>query len=102
MNGFDEFDGVDDAEIRRQRAVARDLRKTRWWQRKTASGQCYYCGTKVAFKNITMDHIVPLTRGGKSTRENLVPCCKTCNTAKKTMMPLEWQDYLDTLQQKKR
>jgi len=48
-----------------------------------------------------MDHIVPLTRGGKSTRENLVPCCKTCNTAKKTMMPLEWQDYLDNLQQEK-
>jgi len=101
MNGFDEFGGVDDAEIRRQRAVARDLRKTRWWQRKTASGECYYCGAKVTFKNITMDHIVPLTRGGKSTRENLVPCCKTCNTAKKTMMPLEWQDYLDNLQQEK-
>lgn len=101
MNGFDEFDGVDDAEIRRQRAVARDLRKTRWWQRKTASGQCYYCGAKVAFKNITMDHIVPLTCGGKSTKENLVPCCKKCNTAKKTMMPLEWQDYLEKLQQKR-
>ncbi|MFN2353933.1 MAG: HNH endonuclease [Desulfopila sp.] len=78
-----------------------DLRKTRWWQRKTASGECFYCGTTVAFKNITMDHVVPLTRGGKSTKENLVPCCKKCNTAKKTMMPLEWQDYLEKIQQKK-
>lgn len=97
MNDYNEFDGVDDAEIRRQRAIARDLRKTRWWQQKTASGRCFYCNKKVAYKDITMDHVVPLTRSGKSTKDNLVPSCKTCNTAKKSMLPLEWQEYLDTL-----
>ncbi|MDJ0624282.1 MAG: HNH endonuclease [Desulfocapsaceae bacterium] len=97
MSGIDDFDGIDDAEIRRQRAIARDLRKTRWWQQKTASGQCYYCGKKTAYKNITMDHVLPLTRGGKSTKDNLVPSCKKCNTAKKSMMPLQWQEYLENL-----
>jgi len=97
MTDLPDFDGVDDAEIRRQRAVARELRKTRWWQQKTSSGKCYYCGKKVAYKNITMDHVVPLGRGGKSTKDNLVPSCKRCNTAKKSMLPLEWQEYLENL-----
>ena len=97
MSDFPDFDGVDDAEIRRQRAVARELRKTRWWQQKTSSGKCFYCGKQVAYKNITMDHIVPLGRGGKSTKDNLVPSCKQCNTNKKSMLPLEWQEYLEQL-----
>lgn len=97
MSVIDDFDGIDEAEIRRQRAIARELRKTRWWQQKTASGQCYYCGKKTAYKNLTMDHVLPLTRGGKSTKDNLVPSCKKCNTAKKSMMPLQWQEYLDEM-----
>ncbi len=44
-----------------------------------------------------MDHLVPLTRGGRSTRDNLVPACKSCNNQKKNMLPLEWEEYLDTL-----
>lgn len=92
---FFEFDGVDEAFIKRERAKARDLRKTRWWQQKTASNICYYCGNKVAYKNITMDHLVPLARGGRSTKDNLVPACKNCNTKKQSMLPLEWQEYLE-------
>lgn len=88
------FDGMDDAEIRRERAIARDLRKTRWWQQKTASGKCHYCQKQFPFKKITMDHLVPLGRGGRSSKDNLVPACKNCNNLKKNMMPLEWEDYL--------
>ena len=94
MDIFD-FDGVDDATVRRERAKARDLRKTRWWQQKTSSGKCYYCGKKVVFKNITMDHLVPIARGGRSTKDNLVPACKDCNNKKKSMLPLEWQEYIE-------
>ena len=89
------LDGVDDKTIRRERAKARDLRKTRWWQRKTASGACYYCKTIVNHKELTMDHLIPLSRGGRSTKDNLVPCCKSCNNKKKTMLPIEWREYLD-------
>ncbi len=95
MSDFLDFDGVDDAEIRRQKAKAREMRKTRWWQQKTSAGKCWYCGGKTAFKDLTMDHLVPLARGGKSTRENIVPSCKSCNTIKKSMLPLEWQEYLE-------
>ncbi len=89
------FDGVDEAEIRRERAKARELRKTRWWQQKTAPGTCFYCSCKVAFKDLTMDHLVPLARGGKSSKDNLVPSCKSCNSKKKSMLPLEWEEYLE-------
>ena len=94
---FLDFDAPDDAEIRREKNKARDLRKSRWWQQKTASGKCYFCGKKTSFKNLTMDHLVPLSRGGRSTKDNLVPCCKNCNNKKKSMLPLEWEEYLENM-----
>ena len=44
-----------------------------------------------------MDHIVPVIRGGKSTRGNVVPACKECNNKKKHLLPIEWEEYLTTL-----
>lgn len=92
---FFDFDAPDDAEIRAERAKARELRKSRWWQQKTASGLCHYCGCKVTYQDLTMDHLVPLARGGRSTKENLVPSCKNCNNLKKSMLPIEWQEHLE-------
>ena len=94
------FDGVDEKTLRRERAKARDLRKTRWWQQKIAQKICYYCHQKVARTELTMDHIVPLVRGGRSTKDNLVTACKSCNTKKRTMLPMEWQEYMDSLKTK--
>jgi len=93
------FSASDEAAIRRERQKARGLRKTGWWQRKTAAGLCHYCGRKFAHADLTMDHLIPLARGGKSSKGNLVPACKDCNTRKKTLLPLEWQEYLDHLRQ---
>lgn len=91
------IDGMDEDQIRTERANARDLRKSRWWQQKTAPGLCHYCGKKFKFKQLTMDHLVPLARGGRSTKDNLVPSCKKCNTKKQSMMPLEWEEHLENL-----
>jgi 5-methylcytosine-specific restriction enzyme A len=91
------LDGVDEKAIRRERAKARELRKTRWWQQKIASGICYYCGRKVRPDELTMDHIVPLSRNGRSSKANLVPTCKECNTKKKILLPLEWEVYMERL-----
>lgn len=41
-----------------------------------------------------MDHIVPVSRGGRSTKGNVVACCKECNSAKKQLLPMEWEAYL--------
>jgi 5-methylcytosine-specific restriction endonuclease McrA len=49
-----------------------------------------------------MDHVVPLIRGGKSTKGNTVPACKECNNRKKHMLPIEWEEYLERLREKDR
>lgn len=85
-------------EVRREKDKARELRKTQWWQRQIARGLCHYCHRPFPPGDLTMDHIVPLIRGGRSTRGNVVPACKACNNKKKYLLPIEWADYLqDTL-----
>ncbi len=83
--------------IKREKARARQLRQSAWWKRKRARGVCYYCGRKVGPDQLTMDHIVPLSRGGRSVKANIVACCKDCNTKKKYLLPMEWQQYLNSL-----
>lgn len=47
---------------------------------------CGYCKSK---KNLTIDHIIPKSRGGKNTWDNLVTCCNRCNTIKDNKTPNE-------------
>ncbi len=44
-----------------------------------------------------MDHVIPLIRGGKSTKGNVVPSCKECNNKKKHMLPFEWEEFVERL-----
>ena len=81
-------------ELRRQKEKAGELRRTQWWKRQAARGVCYYCHKKVPPAELTMDHMVPLIRGGKSTRSNSVPACKECNSRKKYLLPIEWDQYM--------
>jgi 5-methylcytosine-specific restriction endonuclease McrA len=37
-----------------------------------------------------MDHIVPIAKGGKSTKGNVVPCCSDCNAKKKSSLLMDW------------
>jgi 5-methylcytosine-specific restriction endonuclease McrA len=97
MSDFFHFDGIDEAEIRREKDKARKLRKSRWWQQKLAIGVCYYCGGVFKPGDLTMDHIVPMARGGRSSKDNLVTCCKDCNNKKKTLLPIEWEEYMENL-----
>ena len=84
--------------IDREKARAKALRKSQWWRRQIDRGTCHYCGERIAPDELTMDHIVPLIRGGLSTRGNVVPACKACNNKKKYLLPLEWDEYLANLQ----
>lgn len=84
----------DEAGARREKALARELRGTGWWKRRIAEGRCHYCRREVGARRLTLDHVVPLIRGGRSVRGNVVPACKECNTAKKALLPWEWDAYL--------
>ena len=48
---------------------------------------CQYCGKVFQPSDLTLDHIVPRSRGGNSTWENLVACCKRCNHKKGSHTP---------------
>jgi len=43
---------------------------------------CQYCGVVLPSSELTLDHVVPRSRSGMSTWENLVACCHTCNRRK--------------------
>lgn len=89
---------VSETEIRKEKAKARELKRSQWWKRKTSQGRCYYCHRIFNPAELTMDHIVPIIRGGKSTKGNVVPACKDCNNKKKHMLPIEWKEYLEKIE----
>ena len=92
-----EIEILSEGEIKREQEKARRLRRTHWWDKRVQSGICYYCNSKVGREQLTMDHVVPLSRGGKSKKGNIVAACKACNNKKKSMLPLEWEEYVSTL-----
>jgi hypothetical protein len=53
-----------------------------------SGGLCVYCGAPAN----TWDHIVPVSKGGKTTPGNIVPACSHCNSSKKDRDVLEWID----------
>jgi 5-methylcytosine-specific restriction enzyme A len=88
---------VSDEDIKRERNAARVLRGSAWWKRELSRGRCYYCDAQISPKELTMDHIVPMVRGGKSVKGNVVTSCKECNNKKKHLLPIEWEEYLSKL-----
>ena len=76
-------------EIKKERDKARKLRKTQWWRNRLNTAICHYCGKVFPLEKLTMDHVVPLTCGGKSTKGNLVVSCKNCNNRKSYHIPAE-------------
>jgi 5-methylcytosine-specific restriction endonuclease McrA len=85
----------DEAHVARERAKARELRNSAWWKQEVAKGKCHYCGKAFPPAELTMDHVIPVVRGGKSTRGNVVPACSECNASKKCRTPAEM--ILDSL-----
>ena len=77
--------------IKKEREKARELKKTRWWSEKIKQGICHHCEQSFSPKELTMDHQVPLARGGKTGKNNVVASCKSCNTKKsyKTLVELK-------------
>ena len=79
----------DERHIKREREKARQLRNTQHWQRLLQKGLCHYCGGRFSAQKLTMDHIVPVSRGGRSVKGNVVVCCKECNNRKMYKTPVE-------------
>ena len=64
----------------------RNLRANRNRIYKRDNHQCVYCGSS---KHLTLDHVIPKSRGGKNTWLNLATCCSSCNRTKDNRTPEE-------------
>jgi 5-methylcytosine-specific restriction endonuclease McrA len=85
---------ITEASIQQEKEKARRLKSTAWWKEKKSRGVCHYCQQGVKPAELTMDHLVPLARGGRSTRGNLVPACRDCNQKTKGLLLMEWDSFL--------
>lgn len=54
---------------------------------------CQYCGENLPSQHLTFDHIVPRSRGGRATWENVVTACEGCNLQKGNKVPNEAKMY---------
>lgn len=61
------------------------------------TGHCAYCGKKIEFDDMTIDHIVPQSKGGKDTPENTVPACQLCNNQKSDRTIEEFREFINDL-----
>jgi len=80
--------------IKQEKHKAREIRKSQWWKNRRAKNVCYYCESQTPAKQLTMDHVIPISKGGRSEKSNLVPCCKSCNNKKKNLLTIEWEEFL--------
>lgn len=76
------FTPASEAHQKKEKAKARELRAGSWWKQRLGEGICYHCENKFPPSELTMDHLIPIARGGKSDKKNCVVSCKQCNTKK--------------------
>ena len=80
---YEYIETVDPMHVKRERNKAREMRDSSWWRQQVGRGICYHCEQKFPIAELTMDHLIPLSRGGRSTKKNIVVACKQCNSLKK-------------------
>lgn len=60
-----------------------------------AAQHCAYCGGRLTRRTVTLDHVVPLSRGGRHGTTNVVVACRSCNSSKGARTVAEWRDDED-------
>lgn len=51
--------------------------------------RCQYCGVRKPLDELTYDHVLPRSRGGRTTWTNIATCCSACNLRKADKTPVE-------------
>jgi len=61
------------------------------------NGHCAYCGKKIEFDDMTIDHIIPSSKGGANTLENTIPSCQLCNNQKADKSIEEFRMFVENI-----
>lgn len=56
--------------------------------KKILKSLCFYCGSN---QNIQIDHVIPVSKGGKHSIGNIVPACRSCNASKCDKYIFQWK-----------
>ena len=60
-------------------------------------GRCAYCGKVIEYKDMQVDHVVPLRRYGDNNLDNLYPSCRSCNHYKRAHSLEDFRRLIETL-----
>ena len=72
--------------VQKRRVTMSPTRKNIYWR---DNYTCQYCNRQYKYKNLSLDHVIPKSRGGGRGWLNLVTCCHTCNQKKGNKTPSE-------------
>lgn len=87
----DEVSDVSDSERTERRLFTYDERVAIL---KSTGGKCACCGCKLTTRTLTVEHIIPISRGGTNDMENLTALCETCNKDKSNLLYLPRSFYM--------
>lgn len=79
------------------KASIHDLEEIAAWKlkiRSSRAAKCHWCGKTVSGKSCHFDHVIPLSKGGPESLENLCVSCSSCNLSKKDKMPGDFNKML--------
>lgn len=60
-------------------------------------GRCAYCGEPIEYKEMQLDHMEPLAKGGADNEANYMPACRTCNHYKSTLTVEQFREQIGLL-----
>jgi 5-methylcytosine-specific restriction endonuclease McrA len=87
---------------RRTNGESEELGKDTWIQVMSSTDwKCFYCDVELDKKNRTIDHVIPIDKGGKNIEENCVPSCLSCNCSKKHTLVTSWYGFRNLSEEKK-
>lgn len=64
---------------------------------KKDNGKCYLCGKELLYSEMTLDHVMPLAKGGADCMENLRCCCVNCNRWKADSYSGDFEDKISNI-----
>lgn len=66
---------------------------------KKYNGHCAYCGKKIDFDDMTIDHILATSKGGSNDLANTIPSCQLCNNQKADRTIEEFRTFLENIKE---